>query len=891
MGGHLMENQNNFIYKNSLIFFAFNLTTLQIIQADKFERDVSLKLYENFERHNNFIKSLINPPFTNATYEIRYIAKKPDKELFRNIDIYFICQINSSSEGKAQKYFSTIYHLLNYGFDEYKFDIVDKSKLEELINQRYFSNVYSITRRVILDELNTLKSGVSKTAFGFNFPNFEKQLDEIRLKEKNSILYLFPLVFSNHKGENFFYDLAENSLSDFNIRIKIKPYKLLEIEEKFLEDQIVKCEKFSQISIQSIDEDFDKIYPTLKNIAQKYQENILRFLLELKKNSALMTIEIESKEPLPEQFLNRIASYFSSYKNETSNDAQFYGGYEITDVSKLIPSFFDPLEPIKLNLFDHPLIHKEASKILFCFNAEEVSCAFRFPAPPSELVPNFNLQLFRERLAPIELIESSKQTEKSCLIGINLFKNLRNEIRINYSDLRKHAYIVGQTGTGKTTLITTMVLDAIRNGKGICLIDPHGDLFNQVLGKIPDKRIEDVVILDPTNSDNSISMNFLEYENDQQKYFIANEFISIIKRLLEGEYGPYAVREYTGPFFYKYLRFILLALMSRPDKKATLLDLYNVLTDNDLFHEWMNNVVTDDPMLENFIDMTRDIDITEIPRGEVMSIGEYISNKIQNFVFDPNLRKMFSKPDSTVKILNAMNEQKIILINLAKGLLTEENAKFLGMLIMTKLMSEIMKRVLIPENERVDFYLFIDEFQNITTTSFTTILSEARKFGLSLILANQFVHQITDEKITQSIFGNVGTFICFRLGQVDANILEQKFLPYVNSQDLVNLPNWHAYVTTLVNEKNTIPFIIQTLLDPTQFSEETKQRVIEISREKYATKENAQNSRNLMSGEDYQPGIPTYWPEEEDDQSTKENNEENEKKNKRKRGRGGKRKN
>ncbi|MEO0160382.1 MAG: type IV secretion system DNA-binding domain-containing protein [candidate division WOR-3 bacterium] len=880
-----MFNSKYIVYKKPNSFFAFKLTSIQIFQIKNFESDVIQKIYDNLEKHKNFIKSLNTSPFTNATYEIRYISKKIDNGLFRNIDVYFICQINTSNE-EAQKYFSTIYHLLNYGFDEYKFDIVDKNELEKLIGQKYLPNVYSITRRVILDELNTLKSGISKTTFGFNFPNYEKQLDEIRLKEKNSIVYLFPFVFSNHKGENFFYDLAENSLSDFNIRIKLKPYKLLEIEEKFFEEQIIKCEKFSQISIQSIEEDFDKIYPTLKNIAQKYQENILKFLLELKKNSALMTIEIESQEPLPEQFLNRIASYFSSYKTETSNDAHFYGGYEITDISKLIPSIIDPLEPIKLNLFDHPLIHKEKSKILFCFNSEEAACAFRFPAPPSELIPNFNLKLFRDRLAPIELIESSKQTKKSCLIGVNYFKNLKNEIRINYSDLRKHAYIVGQTGTGKTTLITTMVLDAIRNGKGVCLIDPHGDLFNQVLGKIPDDRIDDVVLFDPNDTNFPIAFNFLECENDEQRYFIVNEFAGIIKRLLESEYGYGALKDYTGPLFFRYLRNIVLIVLKQYNRKGTLVDVYNVLSSDDEFDDWSSNVIPDDPILNKFIEEVSQRDLTK-PGSENISIGEYISSKLQNFVFDPKLRQIFSQPNSTIDFLKIMNEGKILLINLAKGLLTEENSRFLGMLIMTKIMSSAMERVKIPESERKDFYLFVDEFQSISTTSFTTLLSEARKFGLSLILANQFVQQITDEKIIQSIFGNVGTFICFRLGQVDANILEQKFLPYVSSQDLVNLPNWHAYVTTLVNEKNTIPFIIQTLLDPTPFSEETKQKVIEASREKYAKNEDDQNSKNQLYSEDYQPGLPTYWPEEEDDPNPQKNDEENKKKKKRRGGKGG----
>ncbi|MCR4417770.1 MAG: type IV secretion system DNA-binding domain-containing protein [Ignavibacteria bacterium] len=536
--------------------------------------------------------------------------------------------------------------------------------------------------------------------------------------------------------------------------------------------------------------------------------------------------------------LSTILTFTQILEFNRSFDSYFAGGYEIRDITKQLKNSSDnPIDKFfDLNLISHSILPEDVYRLLYFFNSEEASCGFRFPAPPTEIIPNFDLKLYKDRLAPIEIIEQSKNENFGCLIGINHYKNLINKISIGFKDLKRHVYIIGQTGTGKTTVLNTMILDLIKKGKGVCVIDPHGDLFTNILGKIPDSRINDVVVIDPSDENNSIALNFLEYQNNDEKYFIANEFVGIIRKLIESEYGISGAREVTGPIFYKYLRMMTLLVMSNPEKIGNIKDLYDCFAYSDKWCEFVPADI-DDEQLEVFIDELEKTDVTDKGR-DALSLGDYINSKLYNFVFDPKLRRIFNQKKSSFNFLDLINSNKIILVNLAKGLLTEENSRFFGMLIMAKLTAAAMQRIKMKPTERNDFYLVVDEFQNVATTSFTSLLSEARKFGFSLIIANQFLQQIIDEQITQSIFGNVGTVICFRIGQMDAGRIEQIFLPYFSAHDLINLPNWFAYVSTTFQGKNNFPFIIETIPDFTPPSAKTANKVRKISNKIFVSDNN-----------------------------------------------------
>lgn len=820
--------------------YGIKLTSLQGL-LDKHDNASLMLLFEaNRIKHIKFIEALIGNYDDKICYELRYVCNKiEDSQIFRKIDVYLICLLENYDLVEIENQLKTTYHLLNSTFEEYDFEFLDSNQLKNFVYANEFEYTYQITRRVIIDKLDTLESGITVKNIGFLYENnFEISENS---KKENYITYIFPFKYSIYNAENFFNDLSFEIVQTFIISIKIRPALIRKVEENFIEEQIIRCERFAQISISGLSPETEKIYPTLQKLARDYQSCLLNFLFAVKRNTALMTIEINSNEKIPSSFLHRLSTYISAPEYQTSNNYLFAGGYEIHELK----SRKENRDIIQLNISKHPLLPKEVARLLYLFSAEELSCAFRFPPPPTDLIPNFNIKLFKERLAPIDLIEHYKDSKSGTLIGYNIYKSYKNEIRILEEDLKKHVYIIGQTGTGKSTVLETMILDCIRKGKGLCFIDPHGDLFKRILGKIPEERIKDVIVLDPADIDYPIGLNFLEYEDPNQRYFIANEFVNIIRRMLISEFGKNAAYDYTGPLFFKYLRNMLLLIMSDNENPGTLIDLYICFSSDTAWLKWYPLKIKD-AMLEVFIENElKKKSLTDSMRGEI-SLGEYVASKLQNFVYDPLLRNIFIQRKSTINILDIMNKGKILLVNLAKGELSEENSRFLGMVLMTKIMSAAMTRVRLPENERKEFYLFVDEFQNIATTSFITLLSEARKFGLSLTIANQFIEQIEDSNITLSIFGNVGTFICFRLGQIDAQKLEQRFLPYVSAQHLTNLPNWYAYTATLYNGRNTIPFIIQTILDEQKYSEEIATKVRENSRLQYSRKISSSDFETLQ---------------------------------------------
>jgi DNA helicase HerA-like ATPase len=815
--------------------FALKLNELKVNPKQNSDPEKLLK--NNIDKHITLIDSLIETSPLQSfkskpliTYEIKYICPGKTREgKPEEVEVLFICHIKNLTKDESSSIFNSITNTIQSIFDEYSFETIDGKSIPSYLSNPFNpTHTYLINRRVIIDRLDTLKTGytIKKENFFKFTSNFSKtnvSTEEGTFPPEGMIFYIFPFVQSQLNTEQFFNFLALQD-DPFTLSIKMQPTELTEEEEEFLEEQIERCEKFAQISIYSTSDDTSKISPTLQKLARDYQDNLIKFLLGLKHNCALLTIEVTSPKELSPVTLNSIAQYISSppgREENTKGENYLCGGYEIIYVKDGNKS------PYELKLYPHPLVPEKYTRLLYIFDSSNASCAFRFPPTPLDVLTNFKTKLHEERPAPQEL------SKEGCLIGVNIYKNFENEVRINYEDRKRHVYIIGQTGTGKTTLLKTMILDDIKAGNGICVIDPHGDLFKDILGKIPKNRLNDVVILDPRDIESPVGFNPLEYKDPEHRYFIVQEFIGILRRLLESEYGR-TTSEIAGPIFYQHVRMNLLLVMSDPDNPGTLLEFYLIFQNNYYWRRFKPKIK--DPLLENWINnVLPEVDYTGYSSDKI-SLGDYIASKFQNFIFDPYLRDIFAQRRSTINFTEIMNSGKILLINLAKGELTEENSRFLGMLIMTKILTSALERIKIPPEKRKDFFVYVDEFQSIATNSFTTLLSEARKFGIYLVLANQFIKQIQDEKITLSIFGNVGTIICFRLGQEDASMIEQRFSPYINKFHLTNLPNWNAYVITLINGQTTAPFNIRTKLDTTPYSEKVAQTVRELSRQKYSRK-------------------------------------------------------
>jgi hypothetical protein len=373
-----------------------------------------------------------------------------------------------------------------------------------------------------------------------------------------------------------------------------------------------------------------------------------------------------------------------------------------------------------------------------------------------------------------------------------------------------------------------------RNGNGFCFIDPHGDAIEDILTAIPKERAEDVIVFDPADVDRPFGINMLEYDpaHPEQKTFVINEMIGIFDQL-------YDMKSTGGPMFEQYMRNAMLLVMDDPETGSTLMEIPKVLADEDFrklkLSKCKNHMVVDFWTKE-----------AEKAGGEaaLANMVPYITSKLTTFLSNDMMRPIISQQHSTINMRDIMDNRKILLINLSKGKIGEINARLLGMVLVGKILMAGLSRANIAESERVDFYLYLDEFQNVTTNSISQILSEARKYRLVLILAHQFIAQLKEE-ISKAVFGNVGSMVAFRVGAEDAEFLQKQFEPTFTSNDLINVDNYSCFAKILVNNVLTKPFNMKTNI-PTTGSQEIANALKELSRLKYGRDKDLVN-REIMT--------------------------------------------
>lgn len=398
-----------------------------------------------------------------------------------------------------------------------------------------------------------------------------------------------------------------------------------------------------------------------------------------------------------------------------------------------------------------------------------------------------------------------------------IFRTERKKFGIKLDDRRRHIYVIGKTGMGKTELLKNMAIQDIRNGKGVGFVDPHGEAAEDLLDFIPKERIEDVCYFNPADLEFPISFNVMEKVDVEYRHLVASGLMEVFKKIWPDVWS--ARMEYI-------LHNSILALLEYPE--STLLGVNRMLADPDYRKKVVEEIK--DPVVKSFW-LQEFARYTQ--RYEIEATAA-IQNKIGQFISAPLIRNIIGQETSSVDMRKLMDEEKILILNLSKGKIGEDASKLLGGLLITKLQLAAMSRVDIPESERKDFFLYVDEFQNYATESFVNILSEARKYRLSLVLAHQYIEQM-EEKVKNAVFGNVGTLISFRVGAQDAEYLEKEFSPEFTVQDLVNLPKYHIYLRLMVEGITARPFFAQTLPPFEKSSKSFKEKIIKRSREKYAT--------------------------------------------------------
>ncbi len=432
----------------------------------------------------------------------------------------------------------------------------------------------------------------------------------------------------------------------------------------------------------------------------------------------------------------------------------------------------------------------------FVINLSEATTLIHFPATSEgKAAPQLKQNKAGTASPPLDLPTSGT------LIGINRHRGEETSVYVGAEDRMRHFYVIGQTGTGKTTLLKNMIVQDIKDGSGVCFIDPHGSDVQDILANIPQERFKDVIYFDPADTTRAMALNMLEFDHNfpEQKTFVVNEMFSIFQKL----YG--AVPESMGPMFEQYFRNATMLVIEDPESGSTLLDVSRVMA-NKAFRD-LKISRCKNPIVVQFWK-----EIAEKAGGEasLANIVPYITSKFDVFLANEIMRPIISQEKSSFNLREIMDSKKILLVNLSKGRLGDINSHLIGLILVGKILMAALSRVDNLGSRMSDFFLYLDEFQNITTDSIATILSEARKYRLSLTIAHQFIGQV-EEKIKNAVFGNVGSMAVFRVGIEDAEFLERQFTPIFTKNDIINLDNRHAYLRLLSNGRPVKPFNVETL--------------------------------------------------------------------------------
>ncbi len=459
-------------------------------------------------------------------------------------------------------------------------------------------------------------------------------------------------------------------------------------------------------------------------------------------------------------------------------------------------------------------------------NSDELATIYHLPNKTVETAHIFWLNAKR---APAP----SQVPTSGLYLGKSRYRGIERPIYISDEDRRRHIYVIGKTGTGKSQLLEEMIVQDIGAGNGVAVVDPHGDLIDGVLSRIPAQRAEDVIYFDPSDSERPMGLNMLEARTEEQKHFVVTSIVGLMYKL----YDPMKTG-IIGPRFEHAIRNAMLTVMVEPGN--TFVEVVRVLTDSSFVQELLPKL--QDPIIRRYwtdqIAQTADFHKSEVLDYIVSKFGRFVTNKL--------MRNIIGQSESSFDFRRVMDEGKILLVNLAKGKIGEENSNFLGLILVPRILISAMSRQEMPEEKRRDFYLYVDEFQNFATPDFAQILSEARKYRLNLIVANQFIGQM-EEEVKNAVFGNVGTLVGFRVGVTDANYLQHEYQPTFNESDLINIDRYNAYVKTNVHNEPVKPFSMDLTKDMTKVNASRNEKVaaaiIQLSRLKYG------RSRELVEAE------------------------------------------
>lgn len=432
-------------------------------------------------------------------------------------------------------------------------------------------------------------------------------------------------------------------------------------------------------------------------------------------------------------------------------------------------------------------------------NTEEIASLWHLPTTYLE-TPNIKWLMSKKAPPPINL------PKEGLLLGRSIYRGQEHQVHMAPDDRRRHMYILGRTGSGKTELMKYMSVQDIKNGAGLCVIDPHGDFIEDILPHVPKERAEDVILFEPFDIERPMGLNMLEVRSEEEKDFAIQEMISIFYKLVTDP-------AMLGPMFEHNMRNAMLTLMADEEHPGTLIDIPRIFSDTE-FQKYKVGKLRD-PIVRAFWEKEM-AKTSDFHKSEMLG---YLISKVGRFVENSMMRNIVGQAKSSFNFRDVMDQRKILLVNLAKGKIGEINAKLIGLILVSKIQMAALSRADTPEDERQDFYLYVDEFQNFITDAFSSILSEARKYRLSLIIAHQFLGQLEQsagsqgagsKELRDAVFGNAGTMVSFRIGVEDAEIMAKEFAPTFNQFDLVNIDRFNAYIKLMISGTASKPFNMAT---------------------------------------------------------------------------------